>query len=727
MHPGSTAERALVHPGPSHSSARQALPSRAQTLEAWVDSIRFTGADGRFAVLLVKPSNTDQTWTVVGDLAHLRPGELVRFRGTPEAHPTYGSRFRVESYTPVLPTHRVGLMRFLGSGLVEGVGPALAQRLVSKFGEQTIEVITRQSQRLREIDGIGKKRAARIAEAVRTRQAEADALAFLYGLGLGPALSRRVLKKYGSRTAEVMREDPYLAAEEVPGIGFRTADQVGRAGGIAVDDPRRVAGAVLFALGKAVQDGHVFLPTPVLVRHVERLEVVAELVPEALEALAARKMVEIEGGRVYPPPLHQAEVEVARTLLSLAGRTDRAKPPTPIEASLTETQKRAVEQALVHRLMVLTGGPGTGKTTTTKALVASQLAAERRVSLCAPTGRAAKRLSTASGQEAMTIHRLLEWNPARGTFTRDRDHPLETDLVLVDEASMLDLLLAQSLLDALPRTGRLVLVGDADQLPPVSAGQVLRELIRSARAPTVRLEQVFRQAQKSAIVRAAHAIVAGQMPQPTERGSIGEGDLFVVRADDPAQVVKRLNEVLARISITYRLDPRRDVQILCPMKKGPLGTTLLNEALQSSLNPGSGQPGRLRPGDKVMQMKNDYEREVFNGDIGWVRRVEAGVTYVEFEDGGLRSYNADELGNLSLAYVSTVHKAQGSEYPAVVIVMHSCHHLLLERALLYTAVTRAKRLVVLIGQTEAIAKAVRTEKKDRNYAYLAERMRGVER
>lgn len=700
---------------------RRARKPAEDVMQGTVRGRRYASADGRFAVISVEREAANEEILVVGDVGGLEEGEDARFRGRFEEHPRYGRRFKAVGWTPVLPTSAQGMKRFLSSGLVPNVGPALADRLVSKFGERTLDVIATQSARLREVDGIGKKRAEAIAEAVRTRRADAESLSFLHSLGIGPALSRKLLRKYGDRTVTVLREDPYLAAEEVRGVGFATADRIGRAAGIGKDDPRRAAGAVLHLLARSVDDGHVFLPRGRLRDSAAKLDVPAPLVDPAIDTLAAREMVVLEDDRVYAPPLHRAEVRASERLLALhrprAGR-ERAE---DLPETLSDKQQEAVRTALSHGLMVLTGGPGTGKTTTVRAIVETHEAQELRVTLCAPTGRAAKRLSEASGREAKTIHRLLEWNPATAAFARDAGQPLEADLVLVDEASMLDLPLAKALLDAVGPSASLVLVGDVDQLPPVGAGQVLREIIRSQVPPVVRLDRVFRQAQQSAIVRGAHTIHAGQVPEPTPRGEKGEGDLFIIRATDADKTIDRLRATLERIPPAYGLDPLRDVQILVPMRRGPLGANNLNEVLQSALNPGRGAPGSFRPRDKVMQLRNDYEREVFNGDIGWVERVEDGVTYVRF-DSGLRSYKVDELDALTLSYVSTIHKAQGSEFPCVIVVLASAHHVLLSRALLYTAVTRARQLVVLIGEPRAMARAARVTRDTQSYSRLAERL-----
>lgn len=712
-----------------------------EVLHVTVDDVLFRSDDGRFAVVRATAEGApavgqatlgaDGTGevTIVGDLGGVAPGETLRVRGRWTTHPTYGRRFSATGFTPVLPTSHAGVARYLGSGLVPGVGPALAERLVERFGDRTLDVITKQSARLREVEGIGAKRARAIAEAVRARRDEAESMSFLQGLGLGQATARKILKRYGDDAARVVREDPYLVAEQVRGIGFRTADRIGRASGIADDDPRRAAGAVLHLLGRGADEGHVFLPREVLVRGAVELSVPAERVEEAIDRLAETGMVVVEGDAVYAPPLHESEVRVARSLLELSRRTprplgaaERARVERTLPDSLTATQRSVVWSSLEHRLVVLTGGPGTGKTTTVRAVVEAHEALRHRVLLCAPTGRAAKRMSEATGREARTIHRLLEWNPRTARFGRDERTPLDTDLVLVDESSMLDVRLAESLLAAIAPTTTVVLVGDVDQLPPVGPGQVLRELIRSDVAEVVRLREIFRQAQRSAIVRGAHAILAGRTPEPTPAGTRGEGDLFLVRATEPDAIASRLVEVLRRMPSAYGFDPKRDVQVLSPMRRGPAGTERLNELVQAELNPGAGNPGTLRVGDKVMQLRNDYEREVFNGDLGEVRRMEGGIAYVEV-DGREVQYPPDELDALTLAYASTIHKVQGSEFAAVVVVLHASHHVLLSRALLYTAVTRARRLVVLLGDPRAVARAARNAQTYRSYSRLVDRLR----
>ncbi len=701
-----------------------------QVLEGVVEDVIFRSDDGKFAVIRLavdEGGELSPSQTAIGDLGQIAPGENVRMIGRWTEHAVYGARFRVTSFTPTIPSTEQGMIRYLGSGLIPGIGPALAARLVERFGPETLDVIATQSARLREVSGIGAQRAESIANAVRQRRVEAETMSFLHALGMGPATAREVVRKYGADAPRIVRDDPYIVAEQIRGIGFRTADRIAEALGIAGDDLRRVQGGVLHLVGKAIDEGHVFATREQLHDGLEQLGVPAEKLDEALRELRARELVVIDDEAIYPPLLHRAEVLVAEALSAFASRPMLQQPAKTYDRTLSDAQRSAVDASLGTHLLVLTGGPGTGKTTTVRAIVQAHAALDRRVALCAPTGRAAKRLSEAAGVEAKTIHRLLEWNPATGHFSRNQRLPLEADLVLVDEASMLDIRLASQLLSAIPRSATLVLVGDIDQLPPVGPGQPLRDLIASRVCKTIRLHEVFRQAQQSAIVRGAHAVLEGGMPEPTPSGTKGEGDLFLISATDPDTITERLLQALRRMSTAYGFDPIADVQVMTPMRRGPLGTIRLNEVLQEAFNPSKQQttlPTSFRAADKVMQLRNDYEKEVYNGDLGEVSRIDGGVTYVRF-DGREVQYKADELDAISLAYACTVHKVQGSEFPAAVIVLHNAHFMLLNRALLYTALTRAKKLVVLVGDPRAIARASRNALSYETNSKLLDRLRSL--
>ncbi len=699
---------------------------REETLQGAVEGVVYQSPDGFFSVVRILRESDNAEITAIGDFGNVSSGETLRLRGRFTEHPSHGRRFQISSLTPVLPSSRDGMARYLGSGLIPGIGKGLAQKLVAQFGERALDVITTQSAKLREVPGIGRQRATAISQAVRERRDETELMSYLHSLGLGPALARRIRKRYGERAVQVIREDPYLVAEQVPGIGFKTADGIGRASGLTVDDPRRAAGAVLHLLARTADDGHVFATRDDLITQGENLEVPADRLEEAIESLCGRGLAVRDGEAIYAAPLHRAEIAVANLLRARVSTLTHADVPLDPKSfeGLSEEQAEAVRATFRGRLLVITGGPGTGKTTTVRGIVQAHRAVGHQILLCAPTGRAAKRLSEAAGAEARTIHRLLEWNPALARFQREAENPVEGDIVLVDEASMLNVQLAERLLSAIPAHVPLVLVGDVDQLPPVGPGQVLRDTIASGVAPVVRLQTVFRQAQESHIVRGAHAILRGQLPEATPANTRGSGDLFIVRATDPELALERLREMLKRLPSAYGFDVRRDVMVLSPMRKGPLGTERLNEFLQEELNPKTNAHSKAmvpRAGDRVMQLRNDYEKEAFNGDLGEVRNVAAGITYVKMDGREVR-YKHDEMDDLTLAYASTIHKVQGSEFPAVILVLHNSHHVLLSRALLYTGVTRAKKLVILLGDERAIMRAAKNAHSYRCQSKLTERL-----
>lgn len=715
------------------------LDGAAVTVRGAVRNVTFRSDDLSFSVVRLVAVDGDEV-TVVGPLGNLSPGECVRVTGTWEQHATHGPRVRAQAVTPELPRTPEGIERLLGSGFVADVGPTLASRIVQRFGSATLDVIADHPKRLSEVEGIGQKRAERIQAAFQARRAEVESKAFLQGLGLGPALARRVWERFGTDTATVIRENPYRLAEEVAGIGFLTADKVGRSVGIDDHDPRRIAGATLFLLLEAIDEGHVGVPPDELGVLADRFGIARSHVLEALDQMVARGTVVRDRGLVYPPPLYEAERRLAEALVARVragvGEVPAAVMTAPrvVEAlaALHPTQREAVEATRRAAVVVLTGGPGTGKTTTVRAMVALHQAAGHKIVLGAPTGRAAKRLNEATRHPAATLHRMLEWMPRLGRFARNASSPLDADVVLVDEASMVDVQLAASLVGALRPGARLIWVGDADQLPPVGPGTVLADLLSFQGVVSVRLTEVFRQASASAIVRGAYAVLRGEPPQsssPRPRPMPGQppvgptGELFFINVDDAEQGARTLVETVARrLPQSFGLDPVRDVQVLVPTHRGPLGAQSLNEALQQALNPSGPRNKRgFAAGDKVMQLKNDYDLDVWNGDVGTVASLDAeGLTVIV--DGREVKYTATNLDALALAYAATVHKAQGSEYDAVVIGLHTSHFTLLNRALLYTAITRARRLAVIVGSERALRFAVSAMRVVARHGALRERL-----
>jgi exodeoxyribonuclease V alpha subunit len=731
------------------------------TLDAVLERITYANQETGYTVARVATDRSADLLTVVGPLLGAQPGERLRLRGRWRSHPQYGRQFEVQTYQTVLPATIQGIRRYLGSGLIKGIGPRMAERIVDHFGEAALQVIEEEPARLVEVAGLGPKRTRMITAAWAEQRAIKEVMVFLQGVGVSTSLAVRIYKAYPDEAIQVVRGEPYRLAAEVWGIGFKTADQIAQSLGIPHDSPQRVKAGLQFALSQASDDGHCYLPeAEVLTRATELLGVDVELARRCLEELIEEEGVVAEplpavespdaaaraGRAVWLVPFHRAEAALAAGLLRLlrapadrlvtfqevdwAAALDWLRRTTGV--TLVPEQQAAVRLALTQRVAVLTGGPGCGKSYTVRAVVALARAKRAKVLLAAPTGRAAKRLSELAGLQAATLHRLLQLRPG-GDAAFDRDHPLDADLVVVDETSMLDVLLANKLVKAIPPGAHLLLVGDVDQLPSVGAGEVLRDLLAAERLPRVRLTHVFRQAQRSGVVTNAHRINAGQPPVTQ-----GLRDFFLFAEDDPEQVADLVVDVVAsRLPRRFGLDARREVQVLCPMHRGPAGAGALNERLQAALTPArEGLPERrfggrvYRVGDKVMQIRNNYDKGtagVFNGSVGV-------VTGLSLEDSELRvlldedeevAYGFDELDELTHAYAVSIHRSQGSEYPCVVVPLTMSAWLMLQRNLLYTAVTRAKRIVVLVGSRRALARAVRTQGAGRRYTALAERLRGL--
>jgi exodeoxyribonuclease V alpha subunit len=723
-------------------------------LEGTLERITFANEETGYTVARVDARRGDLV-TVVGALLGAQPGEALRMRGRWGAHPQYGRQFHVEDYQTVLPATVQGIRRYLGSGLIKGIGPKLAEKIVDHFGTSALEVIEQTPERLIEVPKLGPKRTKLIADAWEEQKAIKEVMVFLQGVGVSTSLAVKIYKQYTDDAIRVVREEPYRLATDVWGIGFKTADTIAQAVGIPHDSPQRVKAGLQFVLSEATSDGHCYLPeTELAAEATQILAVDSRLVADCLAELVAEEGVvheEVRSGddepvpAIYLVPFHRAEVALSSQLMRLLRTSgDRLSAFAAVDwdkafgwlrqhtgTELAEAQRTAVRLALTEKVAVLTGGPGCGKSFTVRSIVALAQAKRAKVVLAAPTGRAAKRLTELTGHEASTVHRLLQLQPG-GDAAFDRDNPLDADLVVVDEASMLDLLLANKLVKAVAAGAHLLFVGDVDQLPSVGAGEVLRDLLaEDTPIPHVRLNEVFRQAAESGVVTNAHRINAGQHPQTR-----GLSDFFLFSVDDTEQTAELLVDVVCRrIPRKFGLNPRTDVQVLAPMHRGPAGAGALNQLLQDNLTPArENTPERrfggrvFRLGDKVTQIRNNYDKGasgVFNGTQGVVTALdlEGQTLTVRTDEDEDIDYDFAELDELVHSYALTIHRSQGSEYPCVVIPLTTSAWMMLQRNLLYTAITRAKKLVVLVGSKKALGQAVRTLGSGRRHTALAPRLR----
>ncbi len=720
----------------------------AEIIKGTLKRVRFASENGEFAVCDLDVPEMIVPVTLVGNILATQPGEMVEVVGKWTENAKFGRQFTIERIQTVLPTTREGIEKYLSSGLIEGIGPVLAGRIVAHFGDEALDIIDAEPARIKEVSGIGKVRAERIIDAWQEGRLTRNIMVFLRSHNISANLASKIFKQYGAQAVDTIMQNPYRLAEDIHGIGFRTADAIAQKAGMDTRAMERLRAGILHCLASAHSDGHMYLPLPILLDQASQLlGVSVELLGDAIEALRFERRVIVEplGGSetetapaVFRAPAYNVEVDTARhlrrlidapTLLTFGDVRDTLTPiADAMGFELAPAQREAILATFQHKVSVITGGPGTGKTTIIRAVcrVAEKLGF--RIALAAPTGRASRRLGEAAELEAQTVHRLLEYSFKAGGFQFNEGNPLDVDLLIIDEASMLDTYLLSAIVRALPDPASLLLVGDIDQLPSVGPGNVLGDVIDSQQVGVVRLTEIFRQAEQSAIVVNAHRINQGEMPVVPNRKPGELVDFYTITADTPIQAQQRILELVTdRIPNAFQFDALNDIQILSPMHKGDVGCAMLNRVLQAHFHQGAEQLERgqqlWKVGDKVMQTRNNYEQDVFNGDIGRITAIhhDQKNVLVRFDE-RIVTYPFAELDELTLAYAITVHKSQGSEYPVVVIPMVTQHFVLLQRNLLYTALTRARKLAILVGTEEAVGIAVKNNRALSRYTRLSERL-----
>jgi exodeoxyribonuclease V alpha subunit len=720
----------------------------ANTLLGHIERVTFHNSENHYTIARFRIEKTEGLVTILGTMPAPSPGEALKVTGQWETHPKFGPQLRIKSYETLIPDQKDELVKYLSSGLISGLGQQTAGRLVERFGEQTIGIIENDPERLKEVDGIGEVMAFKIAAQWKAKHALRSLMAFLQANGIKTSYCQKILKTYGDDAEKILRTEPYRLVRDIPGIGFHIADTIAINAGASREDPFRVRECLLYLLNQAAAGaGHTFcFEDDLTTQCFESFEINPELTADALRELATEQEIFIErqppssaAASVYLASLYEAENGIAaktRAMLSVP-LADSPLGPEQIIAQvlqklalkLSVEQLKVVEGVLAHRVAVITGGPGTGKTTLVRSLCAVFGNLGKTVRLAAPTGRAARRLSEVTGKKAATLHKLLGYNPNEGTFERNRDNPLETDVIIVDEMSMVDTLLMYQLIRAVPASAIMILVGDVFQLPPVGPGNVLGDIILSETVPVFYLNTIFRQDAESPIIHNAHKVRKGEFPE-LKRMEIRQGlsEFYFLETQQPEAVVARICRLCTRtLPEKFGLDRVRDIQVLTPMHKGEAGTINLNQVLQKELNPPPNAQKTtgisFRPGDKVMNLRNNYHKDVFNGDIGTVKSIDPKeeilrITYYERDV----DYNFAELDELILAYAISVHKSQGSEYPAVIVPLLTQHYILLQRNLLYTAMTRGKKLVILIGSLRALEIAVKNDKSGKRRSGLADRL-----
>ena len=718
-------------------------------LSGQIERITFTNEENGFTIAKVKVHGRRDLVTVVGNIVAPTPGKIIKMQGEWVNHPKFGEQFKVAEYKTVIPATVYGIRKYLGSGLIKGVGPVMADRIVNRFAEKTLQIIEKDIERLKEVEGIGDKRIDMIKHAWDEQKEIRDVMLFLQSHEVSSGYATKIFKQYKNRSIEVVTENPFRLATDIFGIGFLIADRIAAKLGFPKFSPLRIEAGILYVLHQLANDGHVYYPyEPLVAESMEILDVNKEIVVDAIGSIAAENKIIIEdlnadfeefkenNKAVYLTKFYRCETSISNRLKRLINAPKsirKVEIGTAVEwvqrrldITLADNQVAAIQCALEHKVMVITGGPGTGKTTIINAILKIFTKLKVKTMLAAPTGRAAKRMSEATGCEAKTIHRMLEFSFAKGGFQRNEEKPLNCDLIIIDEASMIDTILMHYLLKAVHAQTTFILVGDVNQLPSVGAGNVLKDIIASRTVPVVELNQIFRQARASRIIVNAHKINNGELPILKSDGS--DTDFYFIEQKDPPKVLNIILELTkTRIPDRFGFDPIDDIQVLTPMHKGIVGAGNLNKELQNTLNPGPDAIVRgertYRVNDKVMQIKNNYDKEVFNGDIGKIMGIipEDRASIIAF-DGRDVVYDFSEFDEVVLAYAASVHKSQGSEYPAVVIPILTQHYILLQRNLIYTAVTRGRELVVVVGTKKALAMAINNDKTHKRYTYLRHRL-----
>lgn len=694
-----------------------------QTIQGIIERFTYHNEENGYSV-----ARLENDVTAVGSLPGIKVGQTVILNGEWVTHPSYGKQFKIISFSAAYPATITGITKYLGSGLVKGIGPVMAERIVKVFKENTLDVIENHYERLSEVDGIGPKRIEMIVNGWKEQRSIKEIMLFLQSHNVSTTLAIKIYKTYQDQAFQIVKEDPYQLTYDIWGVGFKTADTIGRSMGFEETHPGRIRAGIVFVLNEAVNAGHTYLPEDKLIEECSRILGI-ELASDSavLSEMQTAGLLIIEDNNVYLPPFYYAELGIASRVKQLSAvnlikSVEEKDMFYPDLVHFSDEQQKAISESQLNNIFILTGGPGTGKTTTLKGMIQVFRSHKEKIILAAPTGRAAKRMSEVIGMEAKTIHRLLEFDPMTRKFKKNEEEQLEADVIVIDEVSMIDTILMNSLMKAIKTSSRLILVGDVNQLPSIGAGNVLNDMISSGLIPFVRLSRIFRQAEKSRIITNSHRINSGEYP---DLSNSQDSDFFFIEEEAQEKIPEEiLVLVTKRLPAKYHFDPRRDIQILTPMYRGEAGANNLNKVLQEKLNPAQilfSRGGKhFKPGDKVMQLKNNYDKEVFNGDSGVITSIdqENQVILVDFGLGKPVSYDFSDADELVLAYAVTVHKSQGSEYPCVILPLTVNHYMMLQRNLLYTAVTRAKKLIIIIGTKKALSIAIHNNKVIERYTSL---------